>query len=132
MHATPLEPQAAFESPCLHVWVAVSQQPDEQLATVQTHDPLLHSVPAGHEMQTAPLVPHAVSVLPPTQVPLSQHPPGQLVAVQTHDPLLHSVPAGHEMQTAPPVPHAASALPPTQVPLSQQPPGQLAGVQIQL
>jgi len=92
MHATPFEPQAWFEVPG---WQTLFwQQPEGQLAAVHTHDPLLHSLPAGQVMQAAPEGPRAAFVLPDLHVwvAASQQPVEQRAAVHPHEPFWHSVP----------------------------------------
>ena len=55
MQATPFVPQAALVFP---VWqTPFWQQPEGQLADVQTQDPPWHSVPAGQVIQAVPAVP---------------------------------------------------------------------------
>ena len=110
MQATPLLPQAAFESPVRH-WL-FRQQP-VQLAGVHTHEPFWHVVPAAHSTQATPLLPQAALVSPALQVwvAASQQPFEQLAVVHTHEPLLHVVPAGQARQVTPRVPQAALVLP---------------------
>jgi hypothetical protein len=77
-----------------------SQQP-EQLAGVHTHEPFLHSRPAGQLTHATPPVPHAWLVLPGLQVLFSQQPLGQLAGVHTHWPFTHVCPVSHLWPHAP-------------------------------
>ena len=86
--ALPFDPQNWLLVPALQVLELASQHPVEQLVVVQTHDPLLHSLPGGHDVQVPPPVPQNSFVPPPLHVLVagSQHPIEQLAAVQTHEP----------------------------------------------
>jgi hypothetical protein len=79
------------------------QQPVEHVERQLWHVLFAQVLPlARHDVQAAPLTPHAAFWLPGWQTPLlSQQPPGQLEALQTHAPPTHARPAPQ----ATPVPH---------------------------
>ena len=72
----------------------------------QTHAPLLQlSAAIPQVTQTRPLLPHAATVLPATQVPLEQQPPLQgLVGLhaEVQVPLLHASSAGQSVSALQP------------------------------
>jgi hypothetical protein len=82
------------------------QQPVGHDAASQTHAPALHSWPAPHAEQLAPLLPHepfdslaSASHDEPLQQPAHEPPP------QLHAPLEQVSPAPHALHVAPAVPH---------------------------
>jgi hypothetical protein len=89
------------------------QQPAGHETASQTHCPVvfLHSWPAGHAAQVAPVVPHDpfdseayASHVPP--VPPTQQPFGQVLASHEQMPLVVSQrPLGQAAHAAPPLPH---------------------------
>ena len=90
----------------------------------------MHSLPALHATQAAPLAPQSALAVPAWQTPLaSQQPVGQLFASHLHLPLTHSCPVGHDTQAAPSEPHSALVTDFTQVVPLQQPVAQSAGAQ---
>lgn len=127
------------------------QQPEGQLAALQTQVPPSQRWPAPHalpapqrqtppvqvlarvasqRMQRLPPEPHCVAVGVPTQVPPAQQPVGQVAAEQPAQVLPTQLWAPHDAQAAPPVPHTALELPGWQSPVaSQQPLGQLVASQ---
>ena len=73
-----IEPQAVLDVPAEQVPPFVQQNPAPHAPASQlaVQDPAVHvGVPAPHEVQANPLVPHADDVLPATHVLPLQHPP---------------------------------------------------------
>ncbi len=134
-HALPPDPHAPVLEPVSQNPRA-SQQPVGQVAGLHVgpmHAPPAHVSPGGHGRQALPPVPHAVVLVPDSQLPrLSQHPLAQVVAlhvVPRHDPLVHVSPGGQATQLAPPLPQAVVLFPSTQAPTPlQQPAGHVAAL----
>jgi hypothetical protein len=177
MHASPPVPHSDAHWEAVWRQLPLLQQPLGQLVGVQAQAPFWHAWPLGQgapvlpqthaplvqrsavlpqATHAPPLEPHAVRVVPATQVPLEQQPPLQrLVGLQAEVqvPLLHASSAGQSVSVlqpqtplakhtwpavlvvqlthgAPPLPQVV-ALAVWQAPLlSQQPVGQLVAVHL--
>ena len=108
VHAVPLAPHSALDSPVRSTQVSSLQQP-EQREPPQVHAPFAQDWPEEQAAQAAPSLPHSELVSPLSgthELPLQQ-PEEQEVALQTHSPVevLHSWPEAQAAQAAPPVPH---------------------------
>jgi hypothetical protein len=105
-HIAPPLPQAVGDSaalPPVPRQVVPLQQPPEQDAAVQVHEPL-HAWPARHGLQAPPPVPQFVGSFV-WQTPAAQQPLGQFAGVQPQMPLLQLMPTPQPAHVAPPVPH---------------------------
>jgi hypothetical protein len=91
---------------------------------------LVHSLPALHATQAAPLSPQAALAVPGWQTPpASQQPLGQLAALHLHAPLTHAWPVAQATHAAPFTPQSAFVVPASQVVPLQQPGEQSVGSQ---
>jgi hypothetical protein len=114
-----------------------SQQPVghvEALHDGPTHTPPEQESAGGQGKHAPPPFPHAVVLVPDSQIPeLSQQPVGQLVGLQVtpwQAPALQVSPGGQGVQASPPLPHEPVLVPDSQIPaVSQHPVGQVAALQ---
>lgn len=151
-HATQSAPGSAQVPVPAATHVVPEQQPDGQLAALQTHAPAAHTWPAPHAallphrhlpalLQASALsgshATHATPFFPHVERPAivhvvpEQQPPGQEVASHPPQTPAEQGPPSQLWQAAPPAPQLPLAVPVRQRPVSEQQPAQLALSQTQ-